>query len=58
MFMIAILVAVVLIGGVVAYVVQQKNQGKRAGQSGRAEVNKQTYRDPGQDSKRAQTGSD
>lgn len=58
MFMVAILGVLILFGAVIALVVVRKNHSSRAGKSGMAAVNKQTFRNTGQGKSRAHTGAD
>lgn len=58
MFMVAILGVVILFGVAIGLIAVRKNHSSRAGQSGMAEANKQTFIETGHGSKRARTGSD
>lgn len=58
MFMVAIILAVLLVAGVFAVVVSRKNHAARAGQSGIAESNEQTHGNSGPTLGRSHTGAD
>ena len=58
MFMVAIILAVLLIGGVFAVIIVRKNHDSRAGQSGMAEVTEQTHGNSGPVLGRSHTGAD
>lgn len=58
MFMVAIIAAVLLIGGVTALIITRKNHSSRAGQSGIAESNAQKHGTSTPAIGRSHTGSD
>lgn len=58
MFMVAIILAVLLVAGVFAIIVTRKNHATRAGQSGIAEATEQTHGNSGPVLGRSHTGAD